>query len=253
MTRRRAVDKTQTVDVTGRLPFLYTSLAPITAEHHKTLRIKTERQYDIAAKANAIPITCDEFAQVVRHYPIVFTTGAKPMPMALVGLRKGVNDHVTADGKWAPGAYVPAYLRRYPFLLVKEREDAPRQILCADMSSTQFTQSSEGSTGLMNEDGTKSEHLSGILDFATRYETAAQRTRQVMAEIVKLDLLQATTVNLSKQDKTARIEGFQVIAEEKLRDLDDVTLAGLARRGLLTLFAAHHMSMANFSNMGAVA
>jgi len=253
MTRRRAVDKTQTVDVTGQLPFLYTSLAPITAQHHKDLRIKSERQFDVAAKANAIPITCDEFAQVVRHYPIVFTTGAKPMPMALVGLRKGVNDQIDAQGKWTTGAYVPAYLRRYPFLLVKEREDAPRQILCADMSSTLFTQSPEGSTALLNDDGTQSEHLSGILDFATRYETSAQRTRQVMAEVAELDLLQTTTVNLSKQDKTARIEGFQVISEEKLRDLDDATLAGLARRGLLALFAAHHMSMANFSNMGAVA
>ena len=253
MARRRAVDKTQTVDVAGRLPFLYTSLVPITSEHNKDLRIKTEREFGVAANANAIPITCDEFAQVVRHYPIVFTTGAKPMPMALVGLRKGVNDQIDAQGKWAPGAYVPAYLRRYPFLLVKEAEDAPRQILCADMSSTLFTQSAEGSTALLNDDGSQSEHLTAILDFATRYETSAQRTRQVMAEVAKLDLLQATTVNLSRQEKTARIEGFQVISEEKVRDLDDVTLAGLARRGLMTLFAAHHMSMANFSNMGAVA
>lgn len=253
MARKRAVDKSQTVDVKGRLPLLYTSLTPLTPEQHASLRIAKTRSFDFAAKATAIPITMDEFSQAMRDYPIVFSTGGAPIPLALVGLRNGVNDHVQPDGTWSPRSYVPAYLRRYPFLLVKQDAASQRQILCADLSSMMFGSDQEATNPLFTETGTQSQQLSDILDFATRYETSAQRTNEVMAEIVELGLLQPSTVNVSKGEKTARIEGFAVIAEDKMRALDDATLARLARRGVMGLFSAHHMSLANFSQMGALA
>jgi len=249
MARRRAVDKSETRDVQGKLPFLYTSITPITPEQHGDLRINPIRSFDFARHVNAVPITADEFPQALRDYPIVFTAGDTPTPLALVGLRKGMNDHVDAEGNWSKGAYVPAYLRRYPFLLVKEKTDSDRQILCADMSSMQFTADGEA---LLTDAGEQTPKLADILAFATRYETSVRRTAKAMAEAAKLGLFQPSTVNLSKGKKTARIEGFSVISEEKLRELDDATLAGLARRGVLSLFTAHHMSLANFSAMGAL-
>jgi hypothetical protein len=164
-----------------------------------------------------------------------------------------VNDHVNPDGTWSPRSYVPAYLRRYPFLLVKQDAASQRQILCADLSSMMFGGDEASTNPLFTETGAQSQQLSDILDLATRYETSVQRTNEVMAEITALGLLQPSTVNVSKGPQTARIEGFAVIAEDKMRALDDATLARLARRGVLGLFSAHHMSLANFSQMGALA
>ena len=35
--------------------------------------------------------TVDEFALLQRHYPIVFSVGDQPVPLALMGLNEGVN------------------------------------------------------------------------------------------------------------------------------------------------------------------
>ncbi|MEO0764707.1 MAG: SapC family protein [Pseudomonadota bacterium] len=254
MARWRAVDKSQSVDVEGRLPLLYKSVVPITQEQHGTTHLRTARDFDFARHVNAIPLACDEFSQAMRDYPIVFTGSSHPTPLALVGLSNGVNDHVMADGSWTKGTYIPAYLRRYPFLLVNETDTSDRQILCADMSSV-FLQpiEDEESSALFTPTGEMSDRLSDVLEFAKRYETAMKRTGDVMQVVKDLDLMQASTVTLSKGDQTAKIEGFSVIAEDRVRALDDAQLADLARRGLLGLFTAHQMSLANFSSMGALA
>ncbi|MEL6466192.1 MAG: SapC family protein [Pseudomonadota bacterium] len=240
------------MDVKGRLPLLYKSLAPLTHEQHSDLMVKDARNFDFARHANAIPLSCDEFGQAMRDYPIVFTGASQPTPLALVGLTNGVNDQTNKDGAWAEGAYVPAYLRRYPFLLVKENTETDRQILCADMSSVLFTSKADGGSALFTETGEMTERLSDILEFAKRYDAAMRRTEDVMEEVTRLDLMQASTVSLRKEGKTAKIEGFSVIAEERVRELDDATLADLARRGLLGLFTAHQLSLSNFSMMGAL-
>ncbi|MEM8653664.1 MAG: SapC family protein [Pseudomonadota bacterium] len=252
MARRRAVDKSETVDVQGRLPLLYKSLAPLTHEQHGPLRLSEQRNYDFARHVNAIPLACDEFGQAMRDYPIVFAGAEQPTPLALVGLTNGLNDHVTADGSWAEGTYLPAYVRRYPFILVKETAETDRQILCADMSSVLFSPRDDSGNALFTETGEMTERLSDILEFAKRYDAAIRRTSDVMNEVIRLDLMQASTVSLQKGDKTAKIEGFSIIAEERVRALDDATLADLARRGLLGLFTTHQLSLSNFSMMGAL-
>ena len=67
----------------------------------------------------SFPLSASEFADAGRHYPIVFvgdeTNGFHPA--ALVGLEEGSNLFVSAAGEWMPGAYVPAFARRYPFAL----------------------------------------------------------------------------------------------------------------------------------------
>lgn len=82
---------------------------------------------------------------------------------------------------------------------------------------------------------------------------ASQRTRLAMEEAVKLDLIQPSTVTISKGGKSYKVDGFQIISEEKLRALPDDILAELARRGVLTIYAAHHLSLTNFSNFGSEA
>ena len=252
MARKRAVDKSQTVEINGNLPLFYTSITPVAAERHGDMRLSPTRVFDYATQANAIPITCDEFAQAARSYPIVFAGRDVPTPVALVGLAKNKNDHLNEDGTWVEGAYIPAYLRRYPFMLVKESDTSTRQVLCADMSSPQFTEGAGTGNRLFDEMGKATDALNTVLDFCTKYETSLRRTVEVMKRAKELDLFQPSTVNVSRNEKTARIEGFQMIAEDRVRGLSDKKLADLARSGVLAIFAAHHMSMVNFSDMGAL-
>ena len=114
MVKRRAVSKADKEMQPDRLPMLYKTLVPLTAERQSGYYLSPERDYAYANMVNAIPVTTDEFAQAMRNYPIVLAGSDIPTPVALVGFETGRNDHVTAEGTWKEGAYIPAYLRRYP-------------------------------------------------------------------------------------------------------------------------------------------
>lgn len=253
MVKRRAVEKSDELAISDNLPLFYKTITPLTPERHSDLHVSRNRNFQFAAQANAIPITCDEFSQALRFYPIVIANPAAPIPVALVGLQNGVNDHVNADGSWKEGDYIPAFLRRYPFMMLRESKEATRNILCADMSSTLLTNNPDEGEALFGEGGASTDRLTTVLDFCTRYDSAAARTRMVMKEAKDLGLIQQSTVDIRRGDKKGRIEGFSMIAEDKLRALPDDKLASLAKRGVLTIFAAHHLSMANFSDFGELA
>jgi len=59
-----------------------------------------------------------------RTYPIVFSAAAPTVPFAVVGLRENENLFVDATGNWRDDAYIPAYVRRYPFCLVETDQSA---------------------------------------------------------------------------------------------------------------------------------
>ncbi|MEL7027118.1 MAG: SapC family protein [Pseudomonadota bacterium] len=249
MARRRAVSPADKSTSPEKLPLLYRTMVPLSAERQGALRLRSKRDFQVAAAVNAIPLTVDEFPRAMQDYPIVIASGSTPMPVALVGFQKGKNDFVSADGTWRDGAYVPAYLRRFPFALLKESPDADRHILCGDLSSTVFTEDAAVSEPLF-EDGKPAAAIDRALDFCRRYAAAVERTKALMEEVNKLDLVGPSAVTISRGDAKRKVEGFSIVSEEKLRDLDDKTLAGLARRGVLNLFAAHQMSLANFSSFG---
>lgn len=249
MVKRRAVDRKDKELQPEKLPTLYKTLIPLTHQRHGNLFLSSERTYEYASTANAIPLTADEFPQAMRHYPIVLAGKKEPTPVALVGYAPGRNDHVNADGSWRAGAYIPAYLRRYPFCYIRESAEKDRNILCADLSSTIFATDGEANRALF-QDGEPGELLKNVMDFANRYETALQRTRVMMQEAIALKLVDDCAVTISSGGKTLKVEGFSIISEEKMRKLSDDKLAGLARRGLLNIYAAHHLSMTNFSELG---
>ncbi|MEL7212138.1 MAG: SapC family protein [Pseudomonadota bacterium] len=249
MVKRRAVSKQDKALQPQNMPLLYQTLVPLSPEGQGTLYFKAKRDYGFAAKANAIPLTADEFPMALRDYPIVFSSGARPTPLALVGMAKGRNDFVQDDGSWRKGAYIPAYLRRYPFALVRESDKAERNILCADLSSTMFGNAGEQEE-LMFEDGAPSAAINSVLEFCNRYEVALHRTRLMVEDAQKHELIGPSTVSVTRDGKSLKVEGFSVVSEERLRALSDDVLANFARRGVLNIFAAHHMSLSNFSNFG---
>ena len=250
MVRRRAVDTADRAPSSDKLPLLYRTLVPLAPERHHGLRVLDRKDYGFAANANVIPLTVDEFPVAMRHYQIVLAPGEPATPVALVGFERGQNAHVDADGQWKNGAYIPAYVRRYPFGLVRESAEAERHILCADMSSTLLGEGDEGQP-LFDADGHPTDAAKRALDFCQRYVASTERTRAVMREAQELGLIGPSEVTISRGDRKQKVDGFALISEEKLRALDDATLGGLVRRGVTSLYAAHQMSLANFTEFGA--
>src|SRR6478752_1271314 len=118
---------------TQNLPLFYKALEPLNVTQHGNMKVRAIPATPDIIATHAIPLTVDEFTLVQRHYPIVFSIGESPIPMALMGLNEGVNVFLTDDGRpQDPAIYIPAYIRRYPFLLARLRPDSDELSLCFD-------------------------------------------------------------------------------------------------------------------------
>jgi hypothetical protein len=190
-----------------------------------------------------VPITADEFVSVQRHYPIVFSSGEGNVPLALMGLNEGVNVFVDADGAFADNTYVPAYIRRYPYMLARLAPDAQELSLCFDPTSGLVGDFSDGDPLF---DGDKpSEATNNILRFCEEFELSAQRTMNFMTDLQATGLLMEGEVSIQPADSEQPFiyRGFQMVDEEKLRNLSAEDTHKLNQNGMLALIHAHLFSV----------
>lgn len=227
----------------ANLPIFYNNLQPLSSSLHSNLRSRGSDRAPYFAKAHAIPITVDEFATAQRFFPIVFSVGENPVPLALMGLNEGVNVFTDEDGKLINPTYVPAYVRRYPWMLARLTDTAEELSLCFDPTSDLIGDIPEGTA--LFEDEKPTETLNGILKFCEDFEIAAQRTNAFMRDLQKLELLidGEVSVQPTGSERPFIYRGFQMVSEEKLRDLDAEALHRIHQNGMLTLLTAHLFSL----------
>ena len=72
-----------------QLPLFYKDLTPLNSRDHSKYRARTLDRAPWAVGQHAIPLTVDEFGLAHRHFPIVFSVGDNPVPLALLGLSVG--------------------------------------------------------------------------------------------------------------------------------------------------------------------
>lgn len=229
---------------TNQLPLFYKQLEPLSSNLHATFKTHTADSAPFLANAHAIPITVDEFVACQRYYPIVFSTGENPVPLALMGLNEGVNVFVDEQGKLLNDVYVPAYIRRYPFMLARTRPDSDELSLCFDGESGLVREAEEGNA--LFEDGKPTATTNAILKFCEDFETSAHRTNAFVADIKKEGLLIDGEVSISSSTGQATpfiYRGFQMVSEEKVRDLRGDELRRMNQSGLLPLVMAHLFSL----------
>src|SRR3954469_19584448 len=89
-------------------------------DRHRKRRVKPSSSFAFARKANSLYLAGVEFGEACKEYAVVFTRGAngKTVPVVMLGLRSRENLFVDAQDRWT-GRYVPAFVRRYPFVLAE--------------------------------------------------------------------------------------------------------------------------------------
>ena len=224
------------------LPLFFNDLVPLSSVEHADWKARSSDAAPFFADQHAIPVTIDEFSVAQRHYPIIFSAGDSPVPLALMGLNEGVNTFVDADGKLLGDTYVPAYVRRYPFLLAKLREDTDELSLCFDPTADAIGAFEEGEA--LFADGKPTDTVQAVLGFCEQFEQAGQRTTAFMKELIDHKLLMDGEVSIQTDAEQPFIyRGFQMVNEEKLRELRGDTLRKMMKSGLLPLIHAHLFSL----------
>jgi len=233
----------------ANLPMFYQDLMPLNSRDHANWKSRTTENAKWMVNQHAVPLTAEEFVHAARHYPVIFSTSDQPVPLALMGLNENVNVFFDDEGKLTSPVYVPAYARRYPFMLAKLSPETEELSLCFDPTSDLVGEFDEGM--ILFEDGEPSEACKGTLDFCRNFEEAGFRTTSFVEELEKHGLLMDGEVSIQQpgNDQPFIYRGFKMIDQEKLRDLRGDVLRTMNQNGMLALIYAHLFSLDHMSEI----
>jgi len=228
------------------LPLFYNDLVLLSSQEHANWKSRATDKASWLAGVNTVPLTVEEFPLAQRNFPIVFSAGPDSFPIALMGMNEGVNVFVDEDGSVNTPIYMPAYVRRYPFLLAKVNPESDELSLCVDPTSDLVGEFDDGQP-LFDGSG-PSEACKNTLGFCEQFEIAGQKTANFMAELAKHDLLMDGELNIDIGDganggQPYNYRGFRMVDENKLREVRGDVLRGWNQSGLLALIYAHLFSL----------
>lgn len=233
----------------SNLPLFYKQLVPLNhADHGKLNARKTDKAVWLTNQ-HAIPLTVEEFPAAQRDYPIVFSAGDNPVPLGLMGMSEGVNVFVDGEGGLKEDVYVPAYARRYPFILAKLSPEAEELSLCFDPECDLIGDFEEGTPLFDGDEPT--EHVQNTLKFCEQFELAGNKTAAFIAELKKHDLLMEGELTFQREndEKPMVYRGFRMVNQEKLRELRGDVLRTMNQSGMLALIFAHIFSLEHMSEV----
>lgn len=231
---------------------IYEQPVALNRHQHRQLRLKAELGgFGFASHLNSVPLTTVEFAQAARDFPIVFAgSGAQAgMPAALLGLDQDDNLFVDAQGQWAADTYVPAFLRRYPFVVASKDEAPDDFTVCVEHA---FVTDDESGLRLFEENGEDAPALQRAVGFLTDYQNEVRRTEAMMQQLHEHKLLIERTLKVDRPGKDMQtLSGFSVADEARLQKLGGKALEKLSRSGALGLLYVHLMSLSNVQRLSA--
>ena len=242
--------------VSGNLLF-YTSPEPLSRDVHSGLGVKQlEKPFAFAAKGHVVPITVAEFTFASISYPIIFA-GAERLPLAVMGINTDENLFVEADGAFALGNYVPAYIRRYPFVLASD-DTQQRMVVCIERSASLFDEKAKADVSLFNDDGEASDYTQNAIKFCEDFEGERRRTEAFIKLLNDLDLFEQreSIFNMPKDDGTVeqvKLAEYFAVSEAKLGALPADKLAELRDNGALEKIYNHLTSLIAWDRLVAIA
>lgn len=236
-----------------QLPMFYHKPEALHPARHGLLSLVTKPDFGFAATAHAIPIMASEMPAAMRSYPIVFV-GAQKAPVIVTGLRQNENLFVEPDGSWSAPHYVPAYVRRYPFVLAEDKQPAERLTLCIDRESDHIIDAAAAALGdaaVPLFDGTEpSQATRSALEFCNQFQMGFAATRKIIEGIDALDLFvtRKSTVTLEGRE-VLNLTDFQVIDEAALNALGNDEFLKLRKSGALALIYCHLASSNSWNSL----
>ncbi len=239
----------------GKILF-YRQLEPLSIEKHKSLGVSNvANPFSFLAETHLVPLTVDEFGLAAVCYPIIFDTQTKT-PLAVLGLRPGMNVFLGADGSLDPEVYLPAFARRYPFLPVIAGEGQTktdgkantdeRVLVCIDRAAKMLSTTPE----LPFFEGDKpSRYTQEAIQFCREFDALGKRTQEFIKLMDQHDLFELTPLALPRAksdgtpDEPMKIGEYLRISEQKLNALPKETYLELRDRGVSAVMHAHLLSL----------
>ena len=229
----------------------YSKPEPLTKEQHGRMGIKrSDTPYAFTREANVVPLVVTEFTPAALSYPVIFAGDAK-LPVAVLGITNGENLFVEADGTYDADSYLPAYVRRYPFVFAND-QDGERLIVCIDTGAEAV---GEHPDAPFFENGEPSEYTRSAIKFCEDFETERRRTESFVQLLKDLDLFDVKHANFVPRNadgtpgEPQQIAEYFAVSEEKLNALPAEKLVELRDNGALGQIYAHLISLQGWDRL----
>jgi hypothetical protein len=206
--------------------------------------------YSFAAKTNLIGIQINEVPYAIRHFPLLFIGGEEDTPpalVALVGLGDNVNRFVDEQGQWRADTYIPAYVRRFPFLMVQV-QGQNEMVLAVDVAQT-WVKSQVGEA-LVDAQGKGTPRLERVMAMQREHQQQVRVTLGMCAALRDAGVLEQRTLSWQVPDGPSRhLNGFLCVNETKLKALSPDAILALHKADAMGLAYAQLLSQSNFHSL----
>ena len=233
------------------LPLFYKSPEAVSVERHGKKGLVQGTDFGFAASAMVIPLMASEMPAAMRSYTIVFS-GPDFMPMMVTGVRDGENLFIDSEGNWAEPHYVPAYVRRYPFILAGDETDE-RLALCIESDPARVVSLNAKTRKTARpffEENEQGEAVRNALSFCEQYQGMFIKTRHIMKVIADSGLLAERTSKLTLPDgQSFNITGFHLVDEARLLSMSDEDFIKLRKADALAVIYCHLASMNSWNSL----
>lgn len=237
--------------ITGQVLF-YKNPQPLSAENHGGLGVKQVQQpFAFLREAHAVPVTVTEFGVAAASYPIIFV-GDDYTPVAVMGVRQGQNLFVDTHGFVVEDHYLPAFVRRYPFVFAAD-EASDRLLLCIDRAAPMVSNQPDVA---FFENGQPSRFTNDAIEFCKEFERQRRATADFVKMIRDMDLFEQKTVAFQPRDTqgnevgpSQKVADYWAISEERLNALAPEKYLELRNNGALGACYAHLVSLLNWSKV----
>jgi hypothetical protein len=237
--------------ITGQVLF-YKDPQPLSAENHGGLGVRQIAEpFAFLRAAHAVPVTVTEFGVAAASYPIIFV-GDERTPVAVMGVRQGQNLFVDQNGYVFEDYYIPAFVRRYPFVFAAD-EASDRLLLCVDRAAPMVSNQPDVP---FFENGQPSKFTTDAIEFCKEFERQRRATTDFAKIVASMDLFEQKTVTFQPRDPQGREVGpvqkvadYWAISEERLNALPAEKYVELRNNGALGACYAHLVSLLNWSKV----
>lgn len=235
------------MEVVTSNPLFYRDIVPLDRHRHRSIRLAPAgRPFAFAEATQFVPAVSEEFTAACRDLAIVFLPGPqRPTAVFVVGLRAGQNLLVTPEGLW-DGGYVPAFLRRYPFIRGDIEGSDP--VVCIDQS---YEGLNEERGEAFFEGDAQTPYLDSQVGFVNAYFEASQRSDQFCDLIQRMELLKPVTIDVKSKGASTSLHGLFAIDEDKLNALSAKKFEELRKAKALPAIYAQLVSLGAIGRLSA--
>lgn len=231
---------------------MYKKLEILNKITHKENSVKEIKDFSFAKNLINAPITVTEFFEACKNYPIFFAKDVNENWFAsvMLGFKENENVFVNDNGVWDKLHYVPAFVRRYPFVFIEQNDNKEQLLVALDKDSLSSDKKNE-SRKLFDDKGENSEFLNNALNFLNQFQNDSIATKEFVKQLNDWELLEEKTATVTTANQEQfNLTGLYIVNEDKLKHLSKKKKDEINDKNAIPLITAHLISLSNIQKLG---